>query len=269
MLIAGAVAVGMFGMAQVSGVIMASHYLAAVGVGLVMRFYKQHSDSTVQAKISGPLFSRAARALVDARSNDARPFGQLMGDSIRRSVNSLLLVGGFIILFSCIISILEIAGVTPSIAGALSLLLGRFGLDTSTVPSLVGGMFEITIGTQMASQATSPLVYRLMAASAIIGWSGLSVHAQVAAMMQGTDVSVAPYVAARLLHAVFAATACLLLSGPLSQVLATPVIASVSPEGINWTAKAFLSLAHFLKALGVLSTTALGYGIARTLIRRG
>lgn len=270
--IAGAVAVGMFGMASVSGVIMASHYLAAIGVGLLMRFYKARADRSDTLRVAGTnVFTRAAQAMLDARQKDSRPLGQLMGDAIRQSVNSLLAIGGFIILFSSIISILEIAGVTSVISLVFTLLLRPLGVDTATVPSLVGGLFEITIGTQMASQANASLVQRLMAASAIIAWSGLSVHAQVAAMMQGTDVEMGPYVAARLLHAILAGAICYVLMGPLAAIadlLAVPAASVALTGSLNWVSRASLSLACFFRAFGLFAGAALCCGLARVARRQ-
>src|SRR5690606_22823787 len=53
-----------------------------------------------------------------------------------------------------------------------------------------------------------------VAASAIVAWSGLSVHAQVAVMLRGTDIRLGPYIAARFLHAVLAAIAAWFALGP-------------------------------------------------------
>ena len=66
-------------------------------------------------------------------------------------------------------------------------------------------MFEITIGTSMASQAAAPLIARVSMCSAIIAWSGLSVHAQVAAVIQPSGLSVWPYAASRFLQSIVAA----------------------------------------------------------------
>jgi len=46
-----------------------------------------------------------------------------------------------------------------------------------------------------------PLSERITVATAIIGWSGLSVHFQVAAMVNETDIRMFPYILARILHA--------------------------------------------------------------------
>ena len=46
---------------------------------------------------------------------------------------------------------------------------------------------------------------KVATAGAIIAWSGLSVHAQVASMLAKTDIRYTPYLFSRMLHAYLAA----------------------------------------------------------------
>ncbi|NLG85168.1 MAG: sporulation integral membrane protein YlbJ, partial [Firmicutes bacterium] len=55
-----------------------------------------------------------------------------------------------------------------------------------------------------AAGAAASLRERAVMAGAIIAWSGLSVHGQVASVVHGTDIRMGPYVLARLYHAVIA-----------------------------------------------------------------
>src|SRR5690606_16435109 len=123
-------------------------------------------------------------------------------DAVRDSVQTLLLVGGLIILMAVTIQVLQRAGILPAVGGLFLLLLQPTGLDPSLAGSLISGLFELTLGTQAAAGAPAPLPDRLIVAGALIAWSGISVHAQVAAIIQGTDLRIAPYVAARAFHAV-------------------------------------------------------------------
>ncbi len=213
---AGAVAVGMFGNAALGGIIMAAHYLGALATGILLRFHRKDDRTPPPppaARRQGVL-ARAFSEMLAARQRDGRAFGQALGDAVRDSVQTLLLVGGFIILFSVIIQILTRTGAVAWITSALSLVLGPLGIHHQAIGSLVSGFFEITIGSQAAAQAPVALMERVMLASAIIAWSGLSVLGQVAAVTQGTGVSMVPYVVSRVIHAVFAAVITVLLWSP-------------------------------------------------------
>ncbi|MDP2872698.1 MAG: sporulation integral membrane protein YlbJ [Bacillota bacterium] len=212
----GAVAVGMFGRADAAMVILAAHYLSSLSVGVLLRFYRPGADRTppIAARHGRSMAARAWYALNDARERDGRPFGKLLGDAVRNSVNTLLLIGGFIILFAVLVQVLDAVGAVAALGGLIGRVLALVGVDTAVAGSLVSGVFEITIGAQAASRAAAGLLPRLVAASAIIAWSGLSVHAQVASMTQGTGMQMGPYVAARFVHAWLAGLYTVLLWRP-------------------------------------------------------
>ncbi|MEX2356406.1 MAG: sporulation integral membrane protein YlbJ [Thermaerobacterales bacterium] len=235
---AGAVAVGMFGDARIAGTLMLSHYLGAITTGLGLRFYKPHAPiSPTALNRRGFIFTRAWHALFKARHEDGRPFGKLMGDCVRDSMNTLMLVGGFIIIFAVLIEILRVAGVVSILAFFLHGLVAAVGLAPETSQGLIAGLFEITLGTQMAASAAAPWNDRLIAASIIVGWAGLSVHAQVAALIQGTGMSIRPYIIARLAHAAAAGiwTLALLQAAPggVTWMPAFPAVMALT-EGVTW-----------------------------------
>ena len=78
--------------------------------------------------------------------------------------------------------------------------------------------------TVAASRAAAPLVERAVMASAIIAWSGLSVHGQVASVLNNTDIRMGPYFFARLCHAAIAGAYTFLLFRFLSVQTAHPAI---------------------------------------------
>ncbi|HEY8489107.1 MAG TPA: sporulation integral membrane protein YlbJ [Thermaerobacter sp.] len=256
---AGAVAVGMFGTAAVGGPIMAGHYLGALATGLVLRFWRSGADrSETLGEQDGWLLARAWRAMVDARRQDGRPFGQVLGDSVRDSINTLLLVGGLIILMSVVIQVLDRAGILAAVGGLFLLVLHPLGLDPSLTRSLISGLFELTLGTQAAAQAPAPLFDRLVIAGAVIAWSGLSVHAQVAAIIQGTDLSIGPYIAARVFHAVAAGafTALWLAWFPVAAPTFLPALAWAATGPGAWLARLLSGTVHFVVAVGGLAALA-------------
>lgn len=201
----GAVAVGMFGQAYLGAVLSFAHYASVVLVGFLMRFHG-HREPPPQAPPAGPLLQRALDALYQARARDGRPLGHLFGDVVRDSMIQMLFIGGTIMLFSVLLRVATITGAVPWAAQhLLGPLLGLVGLDPSLAQALTAGFFELDLGSRAAAQAAAPLQDRVVIASAIIAWSGLAVHAQVAAMLHGTGCHLVPYVLARFLHGLLAA----------------------------------------------------------------
>jgi sporulation integral membrane protein YlbJ len=251
----GAVAVGMLGRPDVAFVISAAHYLSSITTGFFLRFYGKNRPATREKQSYGSILGRALQALAAARQKDGRPIGQLMGDAIRNSINSLLLVGGFIILFSVLIRILTIAGVIGLLGRGLMAILGPLGLDSSLVPALISGIFEIDLGCELAGQAAAvPLMQKVMVVGSIIAWSGLSVYAQVASIISDTDLSPVPYFFARLLHATLAALYTWLLMGPLAVITAVlPAFARLQQAG----GMVHFARIFFMSRLFLLSSAAL------------
>lgn len=234
----GAVAVGMFGMPELGATIALAHYISSFLVGIIFRFHGCNRDKAQELpsaqETSGNLIIRALQALYAARREDKRSIGQLLGDSVKSSMNTILLIGGFIIIFSVFLRICAIVGVTSFLNAVFVAFLHIIGFDGSLAPALVSGLFELDLGTLAASQADAPLIEKAAIASAIIAWSGLSVHGQVASIVIESGIRMAPYMCARLLHAILAALITILLLGPAqtaTKSIALPVM--FNPAGSN------------------------------------
>ncbi|NLZ94067.1 MAG: sporulation integral membrane protein YlbJ [Firmicutes bacterium] len=255
---AGAVAVGMFGYPEIGATIATAHYLSSFSTGLVMRFYgKDQSTVTAEKRQRRRMLPRAINALYEARIKDGRALGQIMGDAVLNSVNSLLLVGGFIILFSVIIRVLTVIGAVSVLSTFIYKLLAPLGLDANLMPAIISGIFEIDLGCQVASEvaANAPMLQTFMVVSGIIAWSGLSVHGQVASIISDTDMNITPFIIARVIQTIFAAIFTWLLIGPLASVMAitTPVFAPLQQGAdINVLQKTMLMSKHFIIFAGIL-----------------
>ncbi len=206
----GAVAVGMFKSPALGALLAIAHYASAVIVGLTFKLYGRREEKRLWRERAGReavepfLLRRAYRAMVRARAEDGRPFGKLLGDSVTDSIRTLLMIGGFIAFFSVFLRVLDQIGIVALASIPLSALFAALHLDASLVTPLISGLFEIDIGAAATAAATAPLIERLSVVSAIIAWSGLSVHAQVASVLTDTDIRMRPYFLARVYHAVIA-----------------------------------------------------------------
>jgi len=258
----GAVAVGMLGRPDAGMTIAAAHYTSTLTVGMIMRFYRKKESSPHPEKPSSlNMVARPLQAMTEARKKDGRPFGQLMGDAINKSVETLLLIGGFIILFSVIIRVLTVVGAVEYISTLIAFFLNLVGLDVNLTPAIISGLLEIDLGCQFASTAKAPMEDILIASGFIIAWSGLSVHAQVASIISDTDLSIVPYVWARGIHSLLAGFyTFLILNKPfdLLQHLRVPTLYHNLPSATPYfwwfrTLHLTQQVVYFLGALFVIS----------------
>lgn len=268
----GAVAVGMLGYPQAGLSIALAHYLSSLTLGLLLRFYRRGEPASKDPQLRrGRLIARSLDALVQARAQDGRPLGQLMGDAIRKSVDTLMLIGGFIILFSVIIRILDIIGVVDLLGRGLLYLLNFTGLSPDLAPALVSGVFEIDLGCQFtAALAEVPIREKIIASSIIIAWSGLSVHAQVASIISKTDIRITPYIFSRIVHALLAGVYTAVLLGPAAAIfskVAVPVFLHTEPSGSFsfWWARTAFMLNQLIFFCGFLAAAAAVLYIIRAI----
>ncbi|AGB41158.1 sporulation integral membrane protein YlbJ [Halobacteroides halobius DSM 5150] len=242
----GAVAVGMFSNPQLGAILSLAHYASCLIVGFVLRFYKP--NATPKTDNSSPqqenIISYAFNELYNARKKDGRPFGQLLGDSIEESVKTLLTVGGFIIFFSVVTKILYLVGFNQLIAFILTFILEPLGFNQALISPIISGLFELTNGSYLASQANAPLNQQVIITSAIIAWSGLSVHAQVVAMVKGTDIKLKLYFFARILHAILAGALTYFLFDPLNAISSRLTIPVISTQSTGFSLGYLDYLAH-------------------------
>lgn len=231
-----AVSVGMFGHPELAVVIAGSHYLSNLTLGFLMRFYGRHDSETmpVRGYPFGSVFRRALSELGATWEKESRPLGRIISDSVKNAVNSLLAIGGFIILFAVIIKLVTVAGFIDLAAAALGTLLCPLGFSPEIMPALASGFFEMTTGSKMVSEAPAPLIQQIAAVEMLLAWSGLSVIAQVAGMISETDIRMFPFVLARLAHAALAALYAVFLFGPAiprAQGLMVPATAALEKMG--------------------------------------
>lgn len=214
----GAISVGFLHDAKLGVLIAISHYVGNALVGVCMRFHgvREQAKATNKEAAQKPSFVLAFREMHHTRIKDTRPFGTVVGDAVVNSIKTLVMIGGFIILFSVFTKLLFLIGVSPIISQLFEYILQGFGLPKELALPLFSGLFEITLGAQMISQiTTNTILVKVIIISFILGFNGFSVQAQVASIIAKTDIRFSPYLFARLLHGVLASILTVLLFKPL------------------------------------------------------
>ncbi|RST75384.1 sporulation integral membrane protein YlbJ [Siminovitchia acidinfaciens] len=197
----GAVSVGFFHNPKLGFLLALTHYLGNFSVGIIMRNFGQKPSSKEKKANKRPLFAEALSALHQTRLKNKKPIGKLVGDAVISSINTLLMIGGFIILFSVINKLLFHMHITAFLARLIEGVLSIFQLPATLSMPAIAGIFEITLGSQMTSQAPeATLMQQVIMASFILGFSGFSVQAQVASILAQTDIRFRPFFNARILH---------------------------------------------------------------------
>lgn len=249
----GAVAVGFFHNPNLGLLIAVCHYTGNALVGICMRFYRRSEEIAVKKQTNRISFINAFREMHRTRLRDKRPFGEVLGDAVLNSIQTLVMVGGFIILFSVLTKLLFLIGILSFLA-----IIFQHGLHMLAFPielglPLLSGLFEITLGTQLISQINTDLMAKTAIVSFILGFNGFSVQAQVSSIIAKTDIRFTPYFISRLMHGLFASILTILLFEPLyvnRQVATAPDIPVITNINDNY----WLTILHIMKQYGPLIT---------------
>ncbi|QQK80624.1 sporulation integral membrane protein YlbJ [Salicibibacter cibi] len=202
----GAIAVGFFHDPALGILLAFAHYGANVFVGIIMRFHGKEDDaSRSKKKLALPSVKAAFQLLHEERLRDDRPIGKKLGDAVQSSVQTLLMIGGFIILFSVINEILSLLNVTAVLAMFAGVFLAIFQFSSELSVPIVSGLFEMTLGSQLASLTDAPLKQKVIITSFMLAFAGFSAQAQAGSLLAETKIRFHPFFIARCLQGVIAA----------------------------------------------------------------
>ncbi|RLL45221.1 sporulation integral membrane protein YlbJ [Oceanobacillus piezotolerans] len=234
----GAISAGFFHDAKLGILLATSHYLGNAMVGICMRFHGRQYETTYKKHARRFSVKQAFWEMHEARIKANRPVGEILGDAVINSIKTLVMIGGFIVLFSVIIKLLFLVGVSSMISSIFAFIFSIISLPESFALPFISGLFEITIGANMISQITSsPLLQQAIFVSFILGFNGFSVQAQVASILAKTDIRFLPYFISRLLHGTIASILTIILFQPLylnKQTFELKDIPVYQPIDVEW-----------------------------------
>ena len=182
--------------------------------GAVINYPEMHLDMVrpglllygvhvLSAVLVGMLFAPRSGGLQPEERTQiaAVSLSQALPEAVRSSVRAVLTVSGFVVTFSVVTGILDASGLLPALVGTLA---ARLGLELHFARALCTGVLELGTGIG-AMQGLTPTPGNLALAAFLIGWGGVSVHCQTAAVLADTDIKSARHMVGRLLHGAISA----------------------------------------------------------------
>lgn len=195
--IIGTVGITMFGNSTIGFLLLITHLLASVTVGFLFRFWKCNVKSSINTNHS---YNNSNENI--SWSN----LGGIIGSSISGSINTILLIGGFVVLFSVIISIMQTSQLLDLFANCIKPLFSILNIPADFGTGFISGIIELTNGLNVICNIPAKkLSINIILASFLLGLGGISILLQVWSTIAKTDLSIKPYILGKLLHACFSA----------------------------------------------------------------
>lgn len=200
--IISSVGIALFGDTKTGLLLLATHILACITVGIIL--------AQVSRK-RGKSFSYIASSHTTSLHTRNEPItfsqlGGLLGNSIQHAISTILMIGGFVVIFSVIISILKHSHILAGMSNLIVPILSALGFDTNFAIPVASGMIELTNGVSLVAQIPMKSISQnIVLCAFLLGFGGISILLQVFSLLNNTDLSIKTYVKGKFLQGIFAA----------------------------------------------------------------
>ena len=199
-----AVPISMLHAPQLGILLLFAHYAANLTIGVLLRFTAVKTNSRPFHEKQN-IVHRAITTLIQHHRTTPLYIGTLLGQAIQKGLSSIINIGGFVLFFSVLLSLLQASGLFIILQSFFQPILQIFQMSPHLSDALSAGLFEMTLGAQYTAQCETDLLSKLMIISFILGWSGLSIQAQVCSILSAQQIPTTLYCLCRPLQGLLAA----------------------------------------------------------------
>ena len=206
--ILSSVGVSLFGDTKTGLLLLATHILSCITVGIILGKFSKKSDDNFRDNFINK--SKIENVNNKSKENSFqnvsfKNLGEVLGNSITTSINTLLMIGGFVVIFSVIISMMNQIHAFGFLSKFINPILKFIGFDLEFATPLLSGIIELTNGVkQVASVSIKAISQNVILCAFLLGFGGFSVLLQVFSIVSKTDLSMKKYFVGKLLQGIFA-----------------------------------------------------------------
>lgn len=191
--IIGTVGVSLFSSSTIGLQLFFVHVISCLLVGFLFRWWKY--DKTY--------FSGKRANTTTANYIGLSNLGSVLSSSIQSAIHSIVFIGGFVVLFSVAISMLNSSKILNLLCVFLNPFLDLLNIPVTYSSSIITGIIEVTNGVKLAAIDVSS--YSIIICSFLLGFGGISVLLQVLSITSEAKISIKPYIIGKFLQACFSA----------------------------------------------------------------
>lgn len=196
--IIGTVGILLFGNTTIGLLLFITHLLSSITVGVIFRFWKSSKNS----------YAKDLNSIQKEKKSPPKlsSLGSILQASIMSSIKTIVMIGGFVVLFSVIISILNNTGIIKVLSATITPILSLLHIPSSFASGIISGIFELTNGVSIVSHVhIKAISLNIIICAFLLGFGGVSVLLQVLSIVSTSDISIKPYIIGKLTQGCIAA----------------------------------------------------------------
>lgn len=205
--IIGTVGITLFGNTTIGVLLLITHILACISVGIILNIctlHKRKHDFKPSYSIADTIHSRKKNTPISSAKATPPTFsslGEILGTSIKNATSTILLIGGFVVLFSVIISILNQSHLLDNFSRICSPMFSAFHIPYEFCKPFFSGIVELTNGVSLvAGIPVKNLSTSIIFCAFLLGFGGFSVLLQVFSIISKNGLSIKKYTYGKLLQ---------------------------------------------------------------------
>lgn len=191
-----AIPIGMFHNPRIGMILLIAHYLANILLGILLGLTALPRKQVKSLLEKKSILDKSIAELIKL-PKEIKPIGNILGSSVKKGIETILLIGGFVIFFSVLIEVLKMSGFFKILIQFFSVFISYGKFTQGLGEAIATGFFEMTLGAQKTAEINAPIIEQLMIVSLILGWSGLSIQAQVSSIVAKNNIPIIFYLVGR------------------------------------------------------------------------
>lgn len=213
----------MFGDTRTGVLLLMTHILSCLTVGIMFRFWGKakvsqgnslslesislfSSRHSLKNDFSYAQFPRSHSPISAQNYINLANLGEVLATAIMNSIHTILLIGGFVVLFSVIISMLSQSHILSGLAKILEPIFYLLKIDSKFSSGILTGLIELTNGVKIISSIpVKAISQNIIITSFLLGFGGVSILLQVFSIVSKVHLSIKPYIIGKVLHGIIAA----------------------------------------------------------------
>lgn len=195
--IIGTIGVTLFRNSAIGFLLLITHILAAITVGIILGIISRLKKKSIK--------NNYKKYNTNIENINIYNMGEILSSSIMSSIKTIFIIGGFVLLFSVIISILNESNVFNILSNVFSPICNFINIDVAYIKPILTGILELTNGVYLLSEVASKnLTINILVCAFLLGFGGISILLQVLSIISKSDLSIKKYIYGKILQGIIA-----------------------------------------------------------------